>query len=45
MHSYKPEEQFDHNGRLAPELAALAPRVAHQPASPRADRPASGAAL
>src|SRR5207244_8174003 len=26
MHSYKPEEQFDRNGRLAPELAALAPR-------------------
>jgi xylulose-5-phosphate/fructose-6-phosphate phosphoketolase len=26
MHSYKPEEQLDQNGRLAPELAALAPR-------------------
>jgi xylulose-5-phosphate/fructose-6-phosphate phosphoketolase len=26
MHSYQPEEQFDHNGRLVPELAALAPR-------------------
>jgi xylulose-5-phosphate/fructose-6-phosphate phosphoketolase len=26
MHSYKPQEQFDGNGRLAPELAALAPR-------------------
>jgi xylulose-5-phosphate/fructose-6-phosphate phosphoketolase len=25
MHSYKPEEQFDQNGRLAPELASLAP--------------------
>jgi xylulose-5-phosphate/fructose-6-phosphate phosphoketolase len=26
MHSYKPEELFDQNGRLAPELAELAPR-------------------
>jgi xylulose-5-phosphate/fructose-6-phosphate phosphoketolase len=26
MHSYKPEEQFDRPGRLAPDLAALAPR-------------------
>jgi xylulose-5-phosphate/fructose-6-phosphate phosphoketolase len=26
MHSYKPDELFDENGRLIPELAALAPR-------------------
>ena len=26
MQSYKPEELFDHNGRLLPELAALAPK-------------------
>ena len=26
MHSYKPEELFDDNGRLIPELAALAPK-------------------
>ncbi len=26
MHGYKPEELFDRNGRLVPELAALAPR-------------------
>ncbi len=26
MHSYKPEELFDENGRLIPELAALAPK-------------------
>jgi xylulose-5-phosphate/fructose-6-phosphate phosphoketolase len=26
MRSYKPEELFDHNGRLRPELAALAPK-------------------
>jgi xylulose-5-phosphate/fructose-6-phosphate phosphoketolase len=27
MRSYKPEEQSDRDGRLVPELAALAPQV------------------
>jgi len=30
MRSYKPEELFDSNGRLIPELAALAPEGAHR---------------
>ena len=30
MHSYRPEELFDQNGRLVPELAALAPKGARR---------------
>jgi xylulose-5-phosphate/fructose-6-phosphate phosphoketolase len=30
MHSYKPEELFDHNGRLIPELRSLAPKGNHR---------------
>ncbi len=30
MRSYKPDEQFDAQGRLAPELAALAPKGDHR---------------
>jgi xylulose-5-phosphate/fructose-6-phosphate phosphoketolase len=30
LHSYKPEELFDENGKLIPELKALAPRFNHR---------------